>query len=274
MSSMRATPVLRAYYDDSISGTDDVSPITAIGGPVMSHDRFVQFNDKWLKMLYRYRICPPLHMQDFVRPSGKHIGMYPELKLSLLEAADIINEGKLYSVSAGIPNTEFNALIPEEVRKRLIGPYALAPFCAIQMNQYVARKAQDHDLMISYLIDSGSSYPEQLLRAHGVLLEHERSKGVSHTGAIGFDTDSHVSALQAADIIAWSARRREVYGALEGDFAPLAAVLEENHDPSSGWRGSHAHVNIPREGLEMWSKPILAWLYETGKPPSFEDFPR
>jgi hypothetical protein len=42
---------------------------------------------------------------------------------------------------------------------------------------------------------------------------------------MGFDTDDRVPALQAADVLAWSARRRQVDGTLAGEFAPLQDAL-------------------------------------------------
>ena len=42
---------------------------------------FLDFNNKWEKVLNEFRIEPPLHMTEFIRPYGKHIGMYHELKL-------------------------------------------------------------------------------------------------------------------------------------------------------------------------------------------------
>jgi hypothetical protein len=120
-----AMTFLTSYYDDS--GSDDLSPVTAIGGPVMLKEACTAFNIVWLKLLEQYRVFGPLHMTDFVRPHGKHIGMHFELKLALFsEIARLINEYKVYSVSVGIPQPDFRAAMPEEVRKELIGPYALA----------------------------------------------------------------------------------------------------------------------------------------------------
>jgi len=78
----QAMTFLTAYYDDS--GSDETSPITTIGGPVMSKEQFKEFGREWSELLDSYRVPNPLHMTDFVRPFGKNIGMYPEMKLSLV----------------------------------------------------------------------------------------------------------------------------------------------------------------------------------------------
>ena len=265
-----AMTFLTSYYDDS--GSDDLSPVTAIGGPVMLKEACIAFNTVWLKLLEQYRVFGPLHMTDFVRPYGKHIGMHFELKLALFsEIARLINEHKVYSVSVGIPQPDFRAAMPEEVRKELIGPYALAFFCAVMINQGVARLISDKETVVmAYLVDHGSSHADQLLAAHGLLQKREAAAGgFRHTAAIGFDTDDRVSALQAADVIAWCARKRQISGALTKEFEPLNEVLAEIPAiPARSKRaGGHQHIVIPQEGIEMWAKPIRNWISVTGQPP-------
>jgi hypothetical protein len=47
-------------------------------------------------------------MTDFVRPHGKHIGMYREMKLALFKGiAALINDHKVYSLSVAIPQADF-----------------------------------------------------------------------------------------------------------------------------------------------------------------------
>jgi len=130
---------------------------------------------------------------------------------------------------------------------------------------------------MSYLIDDGFRYPEQLRGAHSILLETEKRKGgFRHTGAMGFDTDERVVALQAADVIAWSARRKEIDGQLTNEFAPLEKVLSGDPAiPEKARRaGAHRHISILEKGIEDFAKTVNTWLEETGKPPDYEDFLR
>lgn len=265
---------LTSYLDDS--GSDDRSPVTVIGGPVMAKDAFRTFNDKWSILLDRYRIPPPFHMNDFVRPKGKHVSMYRELKLALFsDVTNLINEHKLYSISVEIPQPEFKTTLPENVRKQLIGPYAFAFFCAVLANQIIGQKSRLLQETVAYLVDSGFSYGHQLLEAHAAIMAVEKSAGGFHyTGAMAFDTDDRVSALQAADVIAWSARRRSVTGLAE-EFEPLEQLLDEDPPMEYGkWRGPHGHVSMPIEGIEMLAKPIINWLSMRGTVPSLTDFLR
>jgi hypothetical protein len=110
---------LTSFLDDSISSARDRLAITTIGGPVMSRISFKALGREWIPMLREYRGPPPLHMQDFVRPNGRHIGMPIEMKLSLFrDVVAIINRHKLYSFSISIPQDDFGELIPEPLQQR------------------------------------------------------------------------------------------------------------------------------------------------------------
>ena len=234
------------------------------------------FGREWSPKLEHYGIFGPLHMTDFVRPYGKHIGIHYELKLALFaELCKIINKYKVYSLSVAIPQVEFDARMPENVRQELLGPYALAFFCLALLNQGIGRQVRSKDLIASYLVDHGCAYPEQLLKAHANIQRAELvSRRLSRTAALGFDTNDRVVALQAADLIAWSARRREVYGDLKDEFAPLKEVLLKDLPGNGIHTASHQHVLIPGDGVEMFAAPIREWIYRKGDVPKLDDFLR
>ena len=253
-----ATMSLRAYYDDS--GTDAASPITVIGGPVMSYEAFVEFEEKWSLLLESYCIPPPLHMKDFYQ-KGKHGGLPTDVKRELFgKVAKLINEYKFFSISVGVSQADFNAALTEDIRRKLIGPYAFAFFSAILANRSICDQSTQYKKQtISYLLDSGSAGTGQLLAAHGIIANLEKTKGdFRNVGSMTFDTDDRVSALQAADVVAWSARRR-ANGILEGDYSPLNEVLSVP---------SHSHIPITENGIKYLSKPIMNWIYLKGKMPS------
>ncbi len=260
-----ATMALTAYYDDS--GTDDASPVTVLAGPVMSHEAFVEFEGKWSQLLDSYSILHPLHMKDF-GGGVKHAGLSFGAKHEMFgKAADLINGHKLFSTSIGIPQPEFNYVLPKTVRGKRFGPYVLAFLCAVLANKSLC----DQSILyggrtISYLVDDGSSGKGQLKDAHSEIIEIEKSRGgIRNTGSMAFDVDDRVSALQAADVIAWAARRRAVLGPLTGAFAPLEKVLSETQEER------HLHIDIPVEGIQQFTKPIINWLRSNGEMPLLRD---
>ena len=256
---------LKAYYDDS--GTDDSSQVTVLSGPVMSEQAFVEFEGKWSLLLDSYEIPHPLHMKDF-SGGGKHSSLSFGTKREIFgKAAGLINGHKFFSVSIGIPQQLFDFLLPKKVRKRQFGPYVLAFISAVLANKAVLDKSKLYgNRTISYLVDDGSAGKGQLLEAHSAVVDAEMSKGkFRHTGSVAFDTDDRVSALQAADMIAWAARRRAVRGPLTGEFAPLEELLSETQEVK------HKHIDIPVEGIKQYTKPIINWLRLKGKMPLLRD---
>ena len=156
-------------------------------------------------MLSERKMEPPLHMKDFVG-MGKYAGWYPEFKRELfLAASKIINELKFYSVAVVVSRDDFEAELAEEVRKTLIGPYAFAFFCAVLSNLSAIEHSKYFEGKISYLVDLGSGFPEQLRAAHTLIVNAQKgTAGEFRIGTFAQDTDTNVPALQAADVIAWS----------------------------------------------------------------------
>ena len=252
---------LEAYYDDS--GTDATSRTTVIGGPVMSEQAFVEFEEKWSLLLESYDIPHPLHMKDFFQ-KGKHGGLPTNVKRELFgKVAKLINKFKFFSISVGVSQVDFNAAIEGKIRQKLIGPYAFAFFNAVITNRKICSQSTLYKKRtISYLLDHGSAGKSQLLAAHGVIANLEQSQGgFRNIGSMAFDTDDRVSALQAADVIAWSARRR-ANGMLEEEFSPLNEALSEPY---------HSHTTITKNEIKFISKPILNWVYSKGEMPSLRN---
>jgi hypothetical protein len=256
----RETLGLSAYWDDC--GSDNLSAVTTIGGPIVSNEASQEFNQEWDKMLAHYHVAKPLHMKDFTG-SGKYAGMYPELKMALFSnAVDLINTYKLYSLSVSVIGAEFNSVLTDEVRKNILGPYGMCFFAAALATHEVS----SHSLIVAaertaYIVDTGFGYSDQLRKAHDSIIDVHKTKNRScFCGPLMFAPDDDIPALQAADIIAWTARKIKVGGLREG-FEPLREVLaaERSSRASKNWM-AHAHIDLPKSALEMFAKPINNWL--------------
>ena len=254
---------MTSYLDDSV--TDGASGVVTIGGPVFSRIQSKAFSNRWKTLLGKHRVDEPLHMTDFSGPMGKHRGMYPEMKLALFQGlVNLINEHKSYSISVMVSQADFTSQLTKEVQKTLIGPYALAFFSAIVVNNEWARR-QNPGNRVAYLIDEGSSHTEQLLSAHAVIASVEKTPGeFCYTGTIAFDTDDRFPALQAADVIAWAARRKQIHGSLSEEFEPLNEVLSQK-------KPSHVNIPIHPRGIKMLADPINLWIARRGSIPTLAD---
>lgn len=259
---------LRSYLDDS--GSDDGSPLVTCGGPVMSRIQFKAFSEYWDKMykgfVRKYRIDPPLHMCDFVG-TGKYASLRPEFKRAIfLEVSRLINTHKLYSISIAVSQKDYAEELSKDVRKNLIGPYAFAFFSLVAANQTLSQQVKSGPLKISYLVDTGFGHYEQLVEAHALVVALEKkTDGFRHTGALATDSDDHVAALQAADVIAWTSRKIQVDGKLPEGIEPLNEVLRQD------FTLPHVTIQIPREGIKMLAAPINSWISKNGDVPKLAD---
>jgi hypothetical protein len=146
----------------------------------------------------------------------------------------------------------------DELCKAIAGPYAFAFFTAVLANSAIAQKAPLGSF--AYIVDHGCAFPEQLLDAHRAIVNAERQTDFRRTAGMGFDTDDRVPALQAADVIAWSARRREA-GKLTEEFEPLNEVLATKKHP-------HVHIHLTPQAIAMLARPIYNWIAKYGEMPS------
>ena len=258
----KKSPIVTCYCDDSAS--HEQSRWAILGGALMNKPMFAQFDAEWEKVLEDFRV-EAIHMKDFIRPHGKHCTMYPELKMALFtKIAMLINHYKIYSLSIAIPQAEFNALLSKEIYRKFMGPYGLAFLATIAINCEVAGK-NSYEERIAYLVDAGP-HQDQLLGAHALAIEWEKSKQRrSNIGAIAFDDDENVSALQGADVIGWTSHRKLEGPVFESEFLPLLALFERPK--------THYSIYVRGEDIKIFADGINGFIANTGwLPPSMTDF--
>jgi hypothetical protein len=245
--------VLTCYVDDS--GTHEQSKSVVLGGLFMDHQNFVRFDKKWRTMLYRYKINS-LHMTDFVRPHGIHIGMHAELKIALFtEAVAIVNARKVESVTVAIDHAEFKASVPETAYRKAFSPYVSA---FLHLARSASERAYHSSRLyrIAYLIDQGSFAAEQIRVAHAIEQAWEKQhRGYIRTGALAFDSDDNATALQAADMIAWSYQRK-LAKKLTGEFFPLTEIFKERFDAYGAPGRTHWCVPVKDDNASRVMKSV------------------
>ena len=260
---------LTCYCDDS--ATHEQSQNAVIGGFLMGNDATKSFDWYWSKILDRYRLSPPFKMAHFVRPNGKYIGMYKEMKIALFtELVRTIKHHRLYSLSVSVPQEGFKSLLSMQVYRRLFSPYTCAFLSALMMNHmamekyYAASRSQNG--VVSYLVDRGSPYEAQLRAGHKLIIEWQgRYRHSTHTGAMATDSDDNVNALQGSDMIAWTVNRRSTtgltgeFGVLQDLFMPLPYYSSDGNPVGKSMK-FHTHLEIPPDGIQMLADGINLWL--------------
>jgi hypothetical protein len=79
---------------------------------------------------------------------------------------------------------------------------------------------------VAYLLDGGNQHSGHVLSSHEYLSRHVFE--FSRVGTLEFSNDHEYRALQIADVIAWSARRRRAEGLTNG-FEPLEQIFAQDH---------------------------------------------
>ena len=100
--------------------------------------------------------------------------------------------------------------------------YAACFAQATMTNDILARKSGYHST-IDYVLDNGNRYRNDIREAHSVFT----SKRVN-IGSLDLDNDDSNCALQPADMISWTVRRRHA-GRLSAGFEPLTELFDEQY---------------------------------------------
>ena len=132
-------------------------------------------------------------------------------------------------------------------------------------NNACAEEYGYHD-RIAYLVDR-SSFGGQFADAYNLVCNFEERMGIPiHTGNMAFGSDSTNSALQAADVIAWSARRSHESN-LTGDFEPLKKLFDPQVSPTAKLTRPHFGMVIAKQGIEKFARGMDRWITERGSMP-------
>jgi hypothetical protein len=236
--------VVTCYLDES--GTDDLSPTAVVGGVIMNEPQFVSFDKVWSLLLSKHDV-PFVHMNEF----GKH-GKLGHLTIEQRRAlfADLvpaINDHKLFSVVSTLTTAEYDNHLSSLFDRKTMGVYGTCfILCAVSIHKLAEQ--QKHSDKIAYLLDGGNSYRHHVLEAHKTMRDWEH---FLHVGSIGFGDDEEIMALQSADMISWSARRK-ITGHFPAGFEQLADLV-----PVSD--GTHPHLQT------SFSDELLALLAEALK---------
>jgi hypothetical protein len=244
------------YADDS--GTDGNSALAVVGGPIFPRKTFFAFSYEWVRILALHKVTPPIHMKEFARPDGRLAYLSDDQRRALLrDLVWAINKHKLYSITTAVTSHDFEDFFPTPKFKRLFSSAQMAFLLVLILNSCVVADHEQLDRM-AYVI-SHSDVNGQMRDVHAFWQALEEStKKQSYTGALVFDRPSQVSALQAADMVAWSNRRNHLKQGFDRGFEPLLVLTRtvegsKKHHP-------HFHYPISRSDTESFAALLRGHL--------------
>jgi hypothetical protein len=218
--------MVRLYLDESGGGGE--SPVAVVGGMLINYSHYLHFEEAWDQMLDSHGIGAPLHMKEF----GKHkrLGSISRCcrREIFIEVAELINSHKIGSLSATLTNSEYEEIVPAEIRK-VYSPYVMCFILAVAENHKLAEGR--YEKKIPFILDVGNPFAEHVRQGHAGAVQLQRNEGFLHVGGLYFDNDAEFGTLQAADVIAWTIRRLASGKTLPPGMEPLAEVVafEKDH---------------------------------------------
>ncbi len=229
------TAALRLYMDESGS-SDPGTPHAVIGGIFISRKRFHQFEAEWSSMLDFYKIAPPLHMKEFGRPDGSLASVPDSRRRSLLtEAVSLIRRHRTGSISVSLSNSDYRRFCPQEAVKRF-SVYGMC-FVLAAFGTHVLAEKNSYQERIPMILDNGNPYTNHVRESHATMQEIQRAGEFLHVGPLLFEDDENINALQAADLIAWGARRRATGVPFGRAFQPIGGVFSDSaRHTEAEWR--------------------------------------
>jgi hypothetical protein len=192
-----------------------------MGGPVFAREGFLSLEREWTHTLAFHDVEPPVHMKDFARPHGRLANLTNEERRGLLhDLVCIINRRKAYGLTVAVDSASFRGIFPHKDFKKAFGPTPLAFLWCMVLNYGIVKERKEQVTRIAYFL-SNSPVNIQMHDCYDFFRFYEPHMGMELTGSIGFDSPKWVSALQAADMVAWANRKKQLDEPFNNGFEPL-----------------------------------------------------
>jgi hypothetical protein len=224
------------YLDES--GTDHKNPKVVVAGLLLAKSAFFSFDEAWTRLLSDQHIAPPLHMNEFGEDGRLGGFSYKERQRLFSRVVKLINSHKSLSISSFLDRNAYESYFPF---KKAMSMYGLCFIKCLHTINSAGKIAKPMSSRLAIVLDNTTEHKGDILRARDVMLEARDGmyldaseyETLDYIGSITFDDDKLVSPLQAADVIAWSARKRSSGLALDRGFEPLSSIFNNFHVDSS-----------------------------------------
>jgi hypothetical protein len=208
------------YLDES--GTDSNSAVAVIAGVVVNMKYSYWLQQDWLACLARHDVASPFHMRECGKDRFRKL-YGNTLKRVLSELVPIVNEYKTLSVASTLTSDDYRRSFDGITELSMYG----ASYAEVVMINGVKSRRDGYYDKIRYVLDEGNIYRPQVEQAHDFLLTTEH-KSPFNLGDLRFESDTEFCALQAADLVSWSVRRK-LSTKLKEEHAPLEELFDARH---------------------------------------------
>jgi hypothetical protein len=192
-------------------------------------------------------------MKEFGRPHGRLAYLSDSERRALFsDLVRLINDNKIYSLTAVVNNQDFSRYFPPETFGSHLDAPSMAIFWCILLN-HLNVKSHERMAPMAYLVARSDDGP-QLTDAYNFWKSYQQYLEEDHTGSLTFDDPTKINALQAADLVAWSNNRKHRNDPFKGGLEPLELLtryVESERKPSV-----HFHFAVTEESIRKLA-PIV-----------------
>jgi hypothetical protein len=264
VAKSRHTKIIPARFFADESGSEETASLTVVGGLVLLEPHFFSFHYDWTRVASTHGVELPIHMREFGRPHGRLAYLTNEQRRALFsDLVRLINRHKLHGLTVGVDNLEFQQFFPAERFRGLIGAAHLAFLWCMILNHGIVR---DRDLgTMDYIVDK-SQFRAQINDAYEFWKSYEARTEAVHSGKLAFKRAPEQGELQAADLVAWANRRKQLGEPFDEGFQPLDLLtryIESDYKPII-----HFHFPVTRECTEKLAGILGTPVRQKGKRPS------
>lgn len=240
-SKARFMAMLAGYFDES--GTAKDARILSVGGYIAPVDQWKRFQSEWWKVLSKAGLDPsvtPFHMAEFEARKQPHMkGKTPFAEWSDKKANAVLQA--LLGVIRKRAAIGVVAAVLVEDYEAVKGAPAFAPsryhFCVTRCLIRTSRWALDNGVTgsVAYVFEDGACdkdevFKHEVNRAAAEYLADEDFRRTYLINSLSFESKLKFFPLQAADILAWEARRH----CLSGGFRTVEGLRPSLHSLLSG----------------------------------------
>ncbi len=264
----RRLMMLQGFIDDS--GNDGKSPVFVLAGFMSSVERWEAFSDEWDRVLkpadgFQLEV---LKMTDVYRNRVRGARYYgwpdDDRDDRLKKLIKVINTHAMHGIISVIPYEPFNRIIKGKFNPHSLDrPYFLS-FFGVMTQLFKVTHSLKIDDKVEFIFDTQDSENKPLLMA-----EYERFISAAppevqamSAGYPNFKRDEDFSPLQAADMLAWHARKYYVESfhgrdpTKDPSHPYLANLLMPEHDIIDIWDEARIKAVVDILEKTIWSKKM------------------
>ena len=201
--------MLGAYFDDS--GTHGPSPLVAVAGHVGKAEQWDKFNQEWQDTLHRFNRqygfnLTHFRMSAFMNKQGEFKGMTDsQAEILLDKLITFMNIRSPFRVWCSVSKRDYDEVIGDEYSKICGSPFTIcAQICILEAKLWT--ESHSHNDPVAFIFEDGTLHKGEVLDAFDQAKKQSQLDGLFLADTLTF-APKWLPPLQAADMLAWGARR-------------------------------------------------------------------